>query len=85
MSDHASLKELLDSLINSPGAAATISASTTIIAGMSAANLVHGIIVNVSMMCGVVVTVLLGRVHWIKYKLLKRAYDRPDGELPKGM
>lgn len=83
MSVHEMAKEMAATAASNPAVAASVSVATTVLSAAARGDLVHGILVDVSMLAGVIVTLLLGRVHWIRYRLLKRQWDKPDGTLPK--
>jgi len=72
MSANGSLANAISEAASNPKLAATVSTTTAAVGAMAAGDFIHGALVNLSMMAGIIVTLLLGRVHWAKYKLLKR-------------
>lgn len=72
MHEHSTIGDLIEAITNNPKITAFIATTTSAIGAAAGAELIHGALVNLSMAAGIVVTILLGRVHWIKYKIMKR-------------
>lgn len=66
------LREAVQHVAESPKVAAAISTGTTAIGAAAASDLIHGMLVNASMVAGIIVTALLGCVHLAKYRILRR-------------
>lgn len=66
------LREAVQQVAESPKIAATVSTATTAIGAAAASDLIHGMLVNFSMIAGIIVTALLGCVHLAKYRILRR-------------
>jgi len=73
MSD--SIRDAVIEAANSPKVAVAVSTATTAIGAAAAGELIHGILVNLSMMIGIIASSVLIKVHWTRYKILKRQLD----------
>ncbi len=72
MSDQETLRDVVTAVASSPKVAAVVSTSTTVFAGWIGTHTLHGALVDISMLVGMIVTALLGLVHWGKYKLIRK-------------
>lgn len=66
---------------SNPKLTAVISTSTAGLSAAAATDLVNGLLVTAGMIAGLVVTCLLGLVHFAKYRILRRQLkDLEDGK-----
>lgn len=68
---------------SNPKVAMGISALTGALASAASMDIIHGALVNIGLALASVATLYVIRIHAIKYRLLKRQWDKPDGRLPK--
>jgi len=76
------LKQAVEAAANHPAIASTVAASTTAMGTLSILSQTQTVLGIISVAIGCVVGLFVIRVHWIKYKLLKRQWDN-GGTLPK--
>jgi hypothetical protein len=62
------LKSAVLSAANNPKVAASVTTATTSLGFASITDLISGALALAAMIAGLIVTVLLGRVHWASYK-----------------
>lgn len=70
-----SIRDAVLEAVNSPKVAVAVSTATTAIGAAAAGELIHGILVNLSMLAGIIASSVLIKVHWTRYKILKRQLD----------
>ena len=75
MSEHETLRSVVDAAASHPAIAGAVAATTTTSDAIVVLNQTATILGVISIAIGCVVGLLVIRVHWIKYKLLKREWD----------
>lgn len=82
MIDLSAFRAAFDEAVASPKVATGVALLTTSLGASSALEIVQGFLGFVSLMLGCLIGLLVIRIHVIKYKLLKRAWDQ--GGMDKG-
>ena len=75
MNGHETLRSAVEAAASHPAIASSVAATTTISGSIAILSQTATVLGVVSLAIGCVVGVLVIRVHWIKYKLLKREWD----------
>ncbi len=68
MSLQDELKNAVIDAANNPKVAATVTTATTSLGVASITDLISGALAVLAMVAGLIVTILLGRVHWASYR-----------------
>lgn len=82
MNEPETIKSAVEAAANHPVIASAVAASTTTMGTFSILSQTQTILGIVSVAIGCVVGLFVIRVHWIKYKLLRRQWDS-GGMLPR--
>ncbi len=82
MNEPETLKSAIEAAASHPTIASAVAASTTTMGTISILSQTQTILGIISVAIGCMVGLFVMRVHWIKYKLLKRQWDT-GGTLPK--
>ena len=82
MTEPETLRSAIETAANHPAIASTVAATTTTAGMFLTLGTAQTILGMISVAIGCVVGLFVIRVHWIKYKLLKRQWDN-GGTLPK--
>lgn len=82
MNEPETIKQAAEAAANHPAIASAVAASTTTMGTISILSQTQTILGIISVAIGCVVGLFVIRVHWIKYKILRRAYDAGE-PMPK--
>ncbi len=83
MSELSAFRQAFEEAISNPKVATGVAAAMGSLGGAAVLDLVQGFFAFVSLLLGCIIGILVIRVHLVKYKLLKRAWD--NGGMDKGM
>lgn len=75
MNEPETIKSAVEAAANHPAIASAVAASTTTMGTISILSQTQTVLGIISVAIGCVVGLFVIRVHWIKYKLLKRQWD----------
>lgn len=73
-----SVKTALDAASSHPAVGSTIATAATALGAASMMGFIQGVLGLISMLIGILVGLFVLRLHWIKYKILKRAWEKDD-------
>jgi len=72
MSANETLREVVSQVAQSPKIAVAVSTATTAIGAAASQDIIHGFLVNASMICGIIATAILGGCHLVKFHILRQ-------------
>lgn len=75
MNDPNGIKAAVETAASNPKVASIVAVTTTSLGAASTLELMQSVLGLVSLVIGCLVGLFVIRIHWIKYKILRRAWD----------
>lgn len=83
MSAPETLREAVSQVAQSPKIAVAVSTATTALGAAASQDIIHGYLVNASMIGGIIATAILGCCHLVRFAILRQELKNLRAQSPK--